>query len=99
MFTAGLFSSCPREIFPLISTYLPIKWDTTEFRWYVDGIFYQNQSQWHTKNVAYPAPFDQYFHLLLNVAVGGNWPGDPDNSTVFPQQMVVDYVRVFKKKS
>ena len=75
-----------------------IEWDTTQFRWYVDGIFYQSQTQWHTTNAAYPAPFDQYFHLLLNVAVGGNWPGDPNNSTVFPQQMVVDYVRVFKKK-
>jgi len=74
-----------------------IEWDTTQFRWYVDGIFYQSQNQWYTKNVAYPAPYDQYFHLLLNVAVGGNWPGDPDNSTVFPQQMVVDYVRVFKR--
>ena len=76
-----------------------IEWDTTEFRWYVDGIFYQSQTQWYTQNADYPAPFDQYFHLLLNVAVGGNWPGRPDNSTTFPQQMVVDYVRVYKKVS
>lgn len=41
--------------------------------------------------------FLRSFYLILNVAVGGNWPGDPDKSTVFPQSMYVDYVRVFKK--
>jgi beta-glucanase (GH16 family) len=35
--------------------------------------------------------------LIFNVAVGGDWPGSPDASTTFPQQMIVDYVRVFKK--
>ncbi len=39
--------------------------------------------------------FDRPFFLLLNVAVGGNWPGNPDATTVFPQQMLVDYVRVY----
>jgi len=74
-----------------------LEWDTTEFRWYVDGDLYQTQKEWYTQNQMYPAPFDQTFHLLLNVAVGGNWPGNPDDTTVFPQMMVVDYVRVFKK--
>jgi beta-glucanase (GH16 family) len=74
-----------------------IEWDTTQIRWYVDDIFFQSQTQWYTANASYPAPFDQYFYLILNVAVGGNWPGDPDNTTVFPQKMIVDYVRVFKK--
>jgi beta-glucanase (GH16 family) len=41
--------------------------------------------------------FDHPFFLLLNVAVGGGWPGDPDASTTFPQQMVVDYVRVYRE--
>lgn len=45
----------------------------------------------------YPAPFDQRFYLILNVAVGGNWPGNPDNTTSFPQRMAVDYVRVFQR--
>ena len=40
--------------------------------------------------------FDHPFFLLLNLAVGGAWPGDPDASTSLPQQMVVDYVRVYK---
>ena len=42
------------------------------------------------------APFDQPFHLILNVAVGGTWPGPPDDRTVFPQEMLVDYVRVYR---
>lgn len=41
------------------------------------------------------APFRKPFFLIFNVAVGGNWPGYPDNSTQFPQRMIVDYVRVF----
>ncbi|RQV99547.1 MAG: glycoside hydrolase family 16 protein [Calditrichaeota bacterium] len=74
-----------------------LEWDTTEIRWYVDGNLYCTRNQWYSANGQYPAPFDQRFHMLLNVAVGGNWPGDPDNSTVFPQYMFVDYVRVYKK--
>lgn len=42
-------------------------------------------------------PFNEPFFMLFNIAVGGNWPGGPDISTVFPQQMLVDYIRVFKK--
>ncbi|MCF7805713.1 MAG: glycoside hydrolase family 16 protein [Candidatus Marinimicrobia bacterium] len=71
-------------------------WDSTEIRWYVDDEHYQTQTQWYSANGDYPAPFDKRFHLLLNVAVGGDWPGDPDESTNFPQEMVVDYVRVYK---
>ncbi len=41
--------------------------------------------------------FLRSFYLVLNVAVGGNWPGSPDNTTTFPQTMYVDYVRVFEK--
>lgn len=41
-------------------------------------------------------PFNQPFFFIFNVAVGGNWPGDPDSSTSFPQRMIVDYVRVFQ---
>jgi beta-glucanase (GH16 family) len=45
----------------------------------------------------WPAPFDKPFYLVMNLAVGGNFPGDPDASTVFPQEMLVDYVRVYDK--
>ncbi|MFZ0390863.1 MAG: glycoside hydrolase family 16 protein [Calditrichia bacterium] len=75
-----------------------LEWDTTEFRWYVDGNHYLTQNQWYSSAADYPAPFDQPFHLLLNVAVGGDWPGSPNLSTTFPQEMLVDYVRVYRKQ-
>lgn len=74
-----------------------LEWEPNEFRWYVDDKLYQTQTKWHTQGQAYPAPFDQRFHLLLNVAVGGNWPGNPDTTTIFPQTMMVDYVRVYRR--
>jgi len=74
-----------------------LEWEENEMRWYVDGIHYATQNQWYSAGNPYPAPFNQRFHLLLNVAVGGNWPGAPDATTTFPQIMVVDYVRVFEK--
>jgi beta-glucanase (GH16 family) len=74
-----------------------LEWRTNELRWFLDQQLYQVQTNWPTKVGAFPAPFDQKFHLILNVAVGGNWPGAPDAKTVFPQAMVVDYVRVYGK--
>ncbi len=41
--------------------------------------------------------FDHDFFLLLNVAVGGSWPGNPDSTTTFPQEMKVDYVRAYRR--
>ena len=41
-------------------------------------------------------PFNNDFFFILNIAVGGNWPGDPDESTLFPVYMAIDYVRVFQ---
>ncbi len=73
-----------------------LEWEPTQMRWYVDGILYATQSAWWSNAGTYPAPFDQPFHLLLNVAVGGNWPGNPNGSTQFPQMMEVDYVRVYQ---
>jgi len=75
-----------------------LEWDTTRLRWFVDNLLYSTQTSWYSTGNAFPAPFDQRFHLLLNVAVGGNWPGNPDHTTLFPQRMEVDYVRVFQKK-
>ena len=79
-----------------------LDWEPGEFRWYVDGILYAKQNDWFTKNeneaapYTYPAPFDRDFFLQLNLAVGGNWPGYPDDSTIFPNQMLVDYVKVYE---
>ncbi len=74
-----------------------IEWEPHEIRWYVDGILYSVQNDWYSTGGAYPAPFDHDFHILLNCAVGGNLPGPPDGSTVFPQEYVIDYVRVYQK--
>jgi len=71
------------------------EWDETEMRWYVDGVLFGMQNSWSTSSASFPAPFDQSFHILLNVAVGGNWPGSPDANTVFPVTMDVDYIRVY----
>jgi hypothetical protein len=46
----------------------------------------------------YPAPFDRPFHLLLNVALGGPWPGNPDETTEFPRCMAVDYVPLYQNR-
>ena len=72
-----------------------LEWDPYEIRWYVDSILYSTRNTWTSTGAVYPAPFDQPFHILLNVAVGGNWPGSPEVSTSFPVTMEVDYVRVY----
>ncbi|NRR32832.1 RICIN domain-containing protein [Oxalobacteraceae bacterium] len=74
-----------------------VEWEPTQIRWYVDNVLYSTQTSWWSAGGAFPAPFDQRFHVLLNLAVGGAWPGNPDGSTVFSQKMEVDYVRVYQK--
>jgi beta-glucanase (GH16 family) len=74
-----------------------IEWEASAVRFYVDGNLYETRTP-----ADLPAGktwvFDHPFFILLNVAVGGDWPGNPDNTTVFPQTMSVDYVRVYTKK-
>ena len=72
-------------------------WEEGKIQWLVDGNLYQTQTNWYTSNGSFPAPFDQKFHIILNLAVGGNWPGNPDSNAVFPQEFVVDYVRVYQR--
>ena len=74
-----------------------LEWEPCEMRWYVDGNLYATQRSWYSTADAYPAPFDQRFHLLLNLAVGGDLPGPPDGTTTFPQELVVDWVRVYQQ--
>lgn len=74
-----------------------LEWEKEEMRWYIDGELYATQNEWYTQGHEYPAPFDKKFHLIFNIAVGGNWPGYPDENTTFPQRMEVDYVRVYQK--
>ena len=83
-----------------------IEWEPGLIKWYCDGEQYYETNDWFTKyqggpEKPYPAPFDQPFHVILNVAVGGDWPGDPDENTPFDERgaMYVDYVRMFQKDS
>ncbi len=75
-----------------------LDWEPDVMRWYVDGQLYftTTSSVWYSN--AAPnnprAPFDTPFHFLVNVAVGGNWPGPPSAQTPFPLQLIVDWIRV-----
>jgi beta-glucanase (GH16 family) len=73
-----------------------VEWEPGTVRFYVDSNLYAtvNSSQWPAGGTWV---FDHPFFIILNVAVGGSWPGSPDSTTVFPQQMLVDYVRVYTK--
>ena len=80
------------------------EWEPGEIRFYVDGKLIHKENDWFTQKpgfgeAAYPAPFDQPFYMILNVAVGGSWVGYPDETTMFGDnaQLVVDYVRVYQK--
>lgn len=76
-----------------------VEWDKEPpaVRWYVDGRLYQTRTPADLPAGARWA-FDHPFFLLLNVAVGGRWPGRPDATTVLPQAMKVDYVRVYREE-
>jgi len=90
-----------------------LDWDPGEIRWYVDGRHYSTQSFWWSSSKTvnglgvdptdeselnpWPAPFDQPFNIIMNLAVAGRVTGDPDQTTVFPADMLVDYVRVYDK--
>ena len=73
-----------------------MEWESQAIRFYVDGMLFATKTAGDV-----PAGrrwvFDHPFFVILNLAVGGNLPGDPNASTVFPQQMLVDYVRVYSR--
>jgi len=71
-----------------------IEWEPDVIRFYVDDALYATQTK-SSLRVGQRWVFDHPFFLLLNVAVGGDWPGSPDASTKFPQTMLVDYVRIY----
>lgn len=68
-----------------------VDWSPNKITWSVDGEEYQTLTP---EDVGGEWVFDHDFYLILNVAVGGDWPGSPDEGTEFPQEMVVDHVRV-----
>jgi beta-glucanase (GH16 family) len=72
-----------------------IVWEKESIRWLVDGTEYEHRTPSDVNGLQWV--FEHPFFILLNNAVGGSWPGPPDSTTVFPQQMLVDYVRVSRK--
>lgn len=75
-----------------------VEWEEREIRWYVDDVLYFSLAP-EDLPPGSPWVFNTPFFLLLNVAVGGTFLGNPDASTQFPQTMLVDYVRVYKRRS
>jgi len=73
-----------------------IEWDLDSVSFYVDHDRYVRRTRADLQP-GWKWVFDKPFFLLLNVAVGGDWPGNPDSTTVFPQTMLVDYVRVYER--
>lgn len=70
-----------------------IEWEPEVIRWYVDDELFLTVTP---ENLTGRWVFDHPFFIILNIAVGGDWPGPPNADTVFPQQMVVDYVRIYQ---
>lgn len=71
-----------------------VEWTADEIRWYVDGELYQAIKPEFATG---PWVFNKPFYLILNVAVGGGFVGAPNASTIFPQTMLVDWVRVYEQ--
>ena len=90
-----------------------VEWEPGEIRWLLDGVHWATQTFWWSctkqrggKGIVarsvrdlnpWPAPFDQPFYIVMNIAVGGNFPGVPNAQTQFPAELIVDYVRVYEK--
>ena len=82
-----------------------VEWEPGEIRFYTDDHLVLTVNDWFSAvegedDKPYPAPFDQPFFVQMNLAVGGNWPGDPDENTDFENaEFAIDYVRVYQKDS
>jgi beta-glucanase (GH16 family) len=72
-----------------------VDWEPDAIRWSVDGVVYQRRTPADLRGARWV--FDHPFFLLINVAVGGNWPGSPDATTAFPQELLVDCIRVHER--
>lgn len=82
-----------------------VEWEPGKISWYVDGKLIHTEDNWYSATegqgeITYPAPFDQPFYIILNLAVGGNWPGNPDETTdIANSAYYIDYVKVYQKDS
>ncbi|MFH0759591.1 MAG: family 16 glycosylhydrolase [Bacteroidota bacterium] len=84
--------SLPTGIFADTFHLFSVEWTPQTIRWFVDG------TRYNIIDIK-PSPLSEFhneFFVILNLAVGGNWPGSPDATTVFPQHLEVDYIRVYK---
>jgi len=73
-----------------------LEWTPEKIEFLLDGEVYNSFQNEHKTTAEWP--FDQEFHLKLNLAIGGGWGGQKGiDDSIFPQQMVVDYVRVYQK--
>lgn len=82
-----------------------VEWLPGSIAWYIDGVKFYETNDWYSTTegkgtVTYPAPFDQPFYVILNLAIGGSWVGYPDETTTYEdQEFDIDYVRVYQKDS
>lgn len=93
----GYFSgsyTLPHGIFADDFHIFALQWDPNHLYFFVDGINYYTANRATVANQAYWV-YDHPFFITLDIAVGGDWPGSPDYTTVFPQKMYVDYVRLY----
>jgi beta-glucanase (GH16 family) len=74
-----------------------IEWDNNMIKWFLDGVKYKEGYIYN--NINSTEEFHKPFYLILNLAIGGNWPGSPNAQTNFPDSMLVDYVRVYQKST
>jgi beta-glucanase (GH16 family) len=93
-YNSGYYDLPPGQIFADNFHVFAMEWEPDTITWFVDGIQYH---QLTPSDIGPWAPFQEDFYLILNLAVGGNWPGDPDATTVLPQTLEVDYVRVYNR--
>jgi beta-glucanase (GH16 family) len=72
-----------------------VEWNENSIQWFLDGKkYFEGRIRTSKQNTD---EFQQPFYIILNIAVGGKWPGEPDNKTLFPDTLYVDYVRVYKR--
>ena len=94
----GLYTLPDGRSFPDEYHVFALEWEPGEIRFYVDGKLFETQ-----RAAELPAgtswAFNHPFFLVFDLAVGGNWPEDPDSKTQFPASMFVDYVRVYQRQS
>lgn len=97
-YPANVFSTTTTPLVGAAGNYheYAVEWQAGEIRWYIDDVLSATRNSWYSTAGPFPAPFDVNFHVLLNLAVGGNFGGNPNGSTVFPGSFVIDYVRVYQ---